>query len=736
MRTKSTSSESLKLSASLAVMLTALGLAPPALAQASNGGIEVVVVTAERRSVDLQKAPLAATVFSGDELKRKGVNVVDQLMFATPSLTINNFGQGNDFNIRGIGKGESNIQTPSGVVTYRDGIPILGGFVQEEPYFDIADVEVLRGPQGTFAGTNATGGAVFITEKNPELGNFGGYVQAQGGSYGDAGVQGAVNLPLSDDASIRIALNGERRDSFWTITRGAGFSGDPGSLKQVNARVSLLWQPQQDLQILFKTDWNYFDFGGYPADPTGSPNDIFHISNNAHNMAIDQSVRSVLDIKYTLEGGIVLRSLSGYQYARASEVIDLDGTNLAPLTFADIGKIRIYSQEINLVSPDTGPFTWILGGFFEHETDDLPPIRNGFDIGVPAGVVDIVLTYHTPKQHEAVFGQVTYDITPELQIQAGARYNHSSFDLRDNQQLLILGTPVGPALVVPCVGPTAICFPVSHTGHEEDSKITGKVSLNWKPDDVNYLYAFFATGHKDGGQNTTSTEPPNILPEEVRNAEIGWKSSFIDGHVRTQIDGYWNDYKNFQVSLFDPNTQTTPIVNAPSAKIWGFEAQAQGAWDQLSFDFSASYLHSAFGTFFAQPAPGPGTCDPHVGGNSPSCQNLSGEQLVYAPNWTVNGGIQYAFPLEGGDSLTPRLDYAYVGQQFPSVFRLPNLGGVPALGVRNLLNIQLTYAVQNSWEITAFATNLTDLHYVAAENVSLRYAGAPRQFGVRIIKNF
>jgi iron complex outermembrane receptor protein len=717
------------------------GVATIALTE-SAAAIETVVVTAERRATDVQKTSIAVTVLTAEDLKQKSVNVVDQLQFTTPSLTIDNFGQGNDFNIRGIGKGESNIQTPSGVVTYRDGIPVLGGFIQDEPYYDLATVEVLRGPQGTFAGTNATGGAVFIVEQNPTLDDRSGYVRGQVGSYADVGLQGAVNIPLSDDAAMRISLNSERRDSFWTITKFPGFSGDPGSLKEISGRVSFLWDPIPNLEIRFKTDVNYIDQGGYPADPTvmGSAKNIFHISNDTHNMGFDKNFRTALDVKYTFEDGIALRSLTGYQYGRAAEQIDLDGSGTPPdplLTFRDKGIVRIFSQELNLLSPDSGPFRWVFGGFFEHEDDDLPA-NGGFDIGL-FGFLDVVLTYHTPKQHEAVFGQFTYDITDQLQLQVGARFNNSTFDLRDHQATLAFGAPIpGTVLNVPCTAPGTPFSPCAMTrsGHEEDSKLTEKVALTFKPDDRNYFYAFFATGHKDGGQNTTANQPANILPEEVRNAEVGWKSSFLDDHVRTQIDGYWNDYKDFQVSLFDPPpVNMTAIVNAPSAKILGFEAQMQGAWDHFSFDLNGSYLHSRFGSFFAEPFGTAGTCDRHTGGTAPSCENLTGEENVYAPTWTINGGAQYAFLLANGDTLTPRVDFAYLSSQWPSVFHT-GAGAVPRLAARTIVNAQISYRLDQTWEFTVFATNLFDLHYVAAENVSLRYAGPPQQVGLRVIRSF
>jgi iron complex outermembrane receptor protein len=718
--------------------LAAIAVVAFAEAAVAEEKVETVVVTAERRATDVQKTAIAVTVLNAQDLRDKHISTIEQLQFVSPSLTVDNFGQGNEFNIRGIGKGESNIQTPSGIVTYRDGVPILGTFIQDEPYYDIASIEVLRGPQGTFAGANATGGAVFITEQNPTLDDHSGYVQGIVGSYADVGLQGAVNVPLSDDATMRIALNMERRDSFWTIKKGVGFSGDPGSLKEISGRVTLLWDPRSNLEVKFKTDVNYIDNGGYPADPTGFPEDIFHIGNNTHNMGLDQNLRSVLDVKYTFESGIALRSLTGYQYGRAAEQIDLDGVNFVGLTFRDKGYIKIFTEELNLLSPDSGPFRWVLGGFFQHEDDDLPA-KDGFDIGLPPGAFDIKLTYHTPKQHEAVFGQVTYDFTDELQLQLGARYNNSTFDLKDSQEVFFGGVPFPPSLlVVPCTGGGPGCGAVSRSGHEQDSKVTGKVALNWKPDDRNYFYVFFATGHKDGGQNTSANATPNILPEEVRNAELGWKSTLLDGHVRTQLDGYWNDYKNFQVTQFDVSSQMTDILNAPSAKLWGFEAQAQAVWDQFSFDLNGSYSHSRFGSFFTyNPSQtGADTCDPHTGGNDPNCESLKGEENVYAPKWTFNAGAQYAFPLDNGDTLTPRVDYAFIGSQWPSIFQnsaKPRF--VPKIGSRSLVNLQLTY-IHESWDFALFSTNLFDVHYIAAQNVGLRYAGEPRQFGIRVTKSF
>ena len=137
-----------------------------------------------------------------------------------PSVVVNNFGQGNDFNVRGIGKAEHNTQTTTGVITYRDGVPTFPGYFQMEPYYDVANIQVLRGPQGTIVGQNATGGAVFVNTNDPIIGGgIHGYFNANYGNYNDFGIQGAINIPISDTFAARVAAFGQRRDSFFNDPR-------------------------------------------------------------------------------------------------------------------------------------------------------------------------------------------------------------------------------------------------------------------------------------------------------------------------------------------------------------------------------------------------------------------------------------------------------------------------------------------------------------------------------------
>ena len=221
-----------------------IAAALPAFAQNASDQSDTdneIVVTAERRSTNIQTTPLAVTVLSGEDLENRGVTTVDQLQFVAPGATVNNFGQGIDFNIRGIGKAEHNTQTTTGVITYRDGVATFPGYFTAEPYYDISRVEILRGPQGTFVGQNATGGAVFVSSRDPVIdGGYHGYIQGQVGNYNLVGAQGAINLPLTDTLAARVAFNTDSRDSFFDTS--GPYSGDDGVFT-ASGRFSLLWEP-------------------------------------------------------------------------------------------------------------------------------------------------------------------------------------------------------------------------------------------------------------------------------------------------------------------------------------------------------------------------------------------------------------------------------------------------------------------------------------------------------------
>lgn len=706
----------------LGASMLALGWSGVAAAQQTNddqqsAGETEIVITAERRTENLQTAPIAATVLSGDDLANAGVTTVDSLQFISPGATVNNFGQGIDFNIRGIGKAEHNTQTTTGVITYRDGVATFPGYFTAEPYYDIARVEILRGPQGTFVGQNATGGAVFVTSNNPVIdGGYHGYLMGSAGNYNYLGLQGALNLPLTDTLAARVAFDTGARDSFYDIS--GPYAGDHG-VRTSSMRLGLLWEPSSSLSVLFKLDYNYLNLSGYPADPVLATNDPFNITANAEHQALDRFGRATVAVNYNFTNGVTLRSISGYQYGNTQYRTDLDGTSAGNWYFADSVDEEIFSQEFNLISPDTGPLTWILGVYYQEDSYNFPP--GEFVIGVPLGspFSEYRLDGRNPKETRAIFGQLSYQLTPSLEVQLGARYAES--ETTNDVNVYQYGTFI------------------DDEQSASYSNLSGKLSLNWTVNDHNFLYGFVATGFRPGGLNLpVGLGLPAPFDEElVTNYEVGWKAGFFDGHVRTQVDAYYNHYENFQVIIGYPSFPTFGIeLNTPNpTEIYGFEAQLEAVFGDLSIDAGLGIMESSLGVFYAtDPRSASFTaCDPETGPASASCINLDGREQTYAPELTFNLGVQYDFSLPGGDTLTPRLNYGHVSSQWATLFENAARGDL--VEARDIINAQLAWR-HGDVVVTAWATNLTDQHYVAAVNSGLRFAGPPRQFGIRVYRAF
>ena len=219
--------------------------------------------------------------------------------------------------------------------------------------------------------------------------------------------------------------------------------------------------------------------------------------------------------------------------------------------------------------------------------------------------------------------------------------------------------------------------------------------------------------------------------------ELGWKSTLLGGRLRTQLGAYYTVYQGFQVAIGDPEyPQFSSILNVDGDTIlMGLEGSAQAVFGPLAFDVAASVSSSELGRFFAaDPRLGrTGVCDAQTGPASANCRNLEGNQQGYAPEFTFNAGMQYTFDMGGGASLTPRVDYAHIGEAYTSIFN--NVAAGDRLQERDIVNALLTYET-GEWKLAAFATNLTDQSYTAAVNAGFRYAGPPRQVGVNLTRTF
>ena len=713
---------------SLIVVSLVIGLASNTLAQeqaASEGGdsftLEEIVVTAQRRAESLQNTSIAATAIQGDALNDKAVvNFVD-LQFAAPGLTITDGLLSKSVNIRGIGLASGSPAVTNGVATYVDGV-FQPPIVSTSTFYDIEDIEVLRGPQGTFVGSNSTGGAVFINSRSPTLNGVDGYAQVNLGDHATKGLQAAVNAPISSIFAMRFAGNYLYHDPYYKDI--GPLHNEPGKLDEKSGRIGALLQLDR-FEALLKVSETDIKTGGYAVQPIGtlaSGKDIYTVDYNSPTKNDEKAHQSTLEMNYTLPGEITLRSITGYQNKQAWNLYDFDATATASDGQDQYVRERVYTEEINLISPTDGRIDWVAGVYFQKNKIDV-------DIDQPA----ITILIYDDKVTRGVFGQLGFKLTEALKLDFGMRY--SDYDVSQEGAVTLkpgMAFPGSPAIILSDL-----------LGDHQDSAPTGKVALNWTVNSDNLLYAFVARGYKAGGFNSKDNE---FDPENVWNYEAGWKSTLLKGHLRTQAAVFWMDYIDFQADRLDPTTGQSGLANVTDGTVKGFELNAQGQIDALGFDVGYSYVDSELGNFeFINTRLLDGSqfypsCDLVAGGiPGQTCTDYSGAwassgggSMLYSPKHTFNAGVDYTFHLTGGMTLRPRINFSYIGEQWINFIYNPN---VDRLESRDLWSAQITLATYK-WNVEAYCNNLLDKEYVAGQFINAESYGRPREVGVRVTYNF
>ncbi|MBU0557295.1 MAG: TonB-dependent receptor [Alphaproteobacteria bacterium] len=699
----------------------------------SADSLQVIVVTAQRRDENLQDVPIAATVLGGGQLDSRAVDAVADLQFVAPSLSVTDAGETQSVNIRGIGIASNSPNISNGVATYIDGL-FQPPIVTSIPFYDIGTIEVLRGPQGTLVGNNSTGGAIFINSANPSVDVINGYAKGAIGNYGLQEIEGALNVPLGSTLAVRAAGIFTDRGSYYDDV--GPFDNDAGKLHEIGGRLGLLWEPGA-FRALVKLQWHEQDTGGYAYRPAPGTDfapfavgDIRTLSYDHETAKVERAFLASAELRYEFGGGLVLRSLSGYQYKRNTYLADTDASQAPPsagggLSTDYFAGEKQYNQEINVISPTDGAFDWILGGYYQHN-DIVVNINNM----APPGVM---ITPRNSKDILGFFGQANYQLVDRLELQLGARYSH--FNARGTGTVVLgQGAPGFP--------PSGIVLS-DLAGNHKDSMVTGKAALNWTVADDHLLYAFAARGYKPGGFNclpSPQCDQPEFDPETVWNYEIGWKGSLADRRVNVQLAAFYNDFKNFQFDVIETATGTNGVRNVGSAIIKGFEAQIQARFGGLGLDAGVGYLDTKLSslTFVNTRLLPPGQlgpqCAPGVPSNPPACFDYgpfiittSGGNNLYSPKWTFNGGIEYVIDLSDGVSLTPRVNYGYVGSRFNYLAYGPG----DLLPSRALVSALVTLRV-NDITVEAYGTNLTDKEYVAGRSGDNEFYGAPLEYGLRV----
>ena len=758
---------------SISALAIAASLASSAVAQTGQGGGTAeqattdIVVTAERRAMSINTTPIAMSAVAGEQLQERQIVRINDLQTQVPSLGITNNGFTQNVNIRGLGNTTTSPSVTTGVAVFHDGLYQPEAILLNTPFYDIAQVEVLRGPQGTIVGQNSTGGALQINSRNPEIdGGVSGYAEANFGNYASRRVNGAINLPISSTLAARIAFNVERQDSFYTNYGPNGAVGaqdrsnSPGHIDSRNLRLGLLWKPNESFQAVLKADLNESQTGGVVARPrpacdTCSPLSsyyqygyngpsnyngnrtlgAFDIVYNTDETQHDKADRYSLDMKYVFDNGITLRSLSGFQRLMENRVDDSDGS-AAPVRATPEGGVQYHligphndylSQEINLISPDDGKLTWLIGtSYFYRNTDvHLTNYNYGATPDEAGTEATLIVDSGSKQRLLGLFGQLGYQLADALQLQVGGRLN---VDKNTGTGGVTIPLPFGRIFV-------------SQAGTYKKTTPTGKVALNWQIDPANFAYAFYARGYKSGGINDAVTG--NFGSEKVDDFEVGLKSRLLDRHLSTQLGFYYMKYSGLQQQVLNPFTTQNSVVNLTNSTIYGIEASAQGHFGSLTLDAGFSYNHSKLGDVTAVasyrlPAGQLGTqC---AAGQTVGCfdytpyyVNLGGESNPYSPKITVNGSIGYDIPI-GDHTLTPRVNVSYQDGQYASIFQDTDYYYIKS---RTLVDAFLTFKASR-WEVEGFVRNLTDKTYVVGYNGAgnAEFYGAPRTYGLRVARQF
>jgi len=765
----------------LAVLCALASAAGAPLALAADAPVlQEIVVTAEKRASTVQETPLSIAAFTGADLAAAGVADSFGLANLTPGLTIQREVIGKVV-IRGVGTENYTVGSDPGVAIHKDGAYIARSSVSIFDFFDVNRIEVLRGPQGTLYGRNATGGVINILSNEP-TDTLEGYVKVDVGNYDKRRFEGSISGPLgSERVSGRLsALYAERDGYSKNLFPGApavpadpntGFPGVPAlssaaerglveldnqDLTAVRAQVnvdftdglSLLLQGEWSRDDSLPPGWKYFDLSNvYWFNLFGPDTDLPDLRqvSQGFETAIPGSGRTVPSVgradqdsfqaRLTWDvGNLTFTSLTAYRQIDFSWINDGDGFDTFFVTYFQTDESEQFTQEFQLSSGGGSALQWILGAFYLKEDaktfTGIPFVLSAFG---PSPF--ILWDGKSDTEAYALFGQATYAFTDKLKVTAGLRFNKE--EKKGDLVYNLFGFIFEPEF--------AIGAPPGTTWAEvlDDSwdAVTPKLAVDYQFNDDIMGYVSATRGFKSGGFNLLAGQPP-YDPETLWAYEAGLKTRWAGGRVIANLGAFLYDYEDMQVGKV-VNLSAT-VVNAAAATIMGVEAEVRALLG-AGFEVNAglSLLDTEYDKFETEdPAwPGDAGCGTLI--EAPRTISLKGCELPRAPEIQGTLGVTWAKPLASGAEFRIRGDYSYRGDQYFTQF---NRDVVSQKGY-GLLGARLTYAAPDTrWYVTAWGDNLADEEYfvtvlesgVAAAGTVVPQAvlGTPRTYGLTIGYNF
>ena len=714
----------------------------------AEAGLEEVVVTAEKRSVDLQHAPLSVTAVSDQTLKQS--NIVDPvgLNGHVPGLQINPSGGSEVMvSIRGVGsQTPENLFTQPGVSFHIDGVYIPNSIALNMGFLDVNRVEVLRGPQGTVFGQSSTGGAINVITKQPVLGSYFGDLTTTLGNYNYNVETVTANVPIGDTAAVRAVFQDTKHDGYSIATSVPGGNYGLDDANNMNYKLVGLWAPTDDLSFTLSAQQYHDRHHGAAlkslTDPNPDPREV--TQDFPAQFALDMNIEA-LTAKYTLPWA-TLKSITSYQTMNGKQSFDSDRSDFVHFGGYDTVAAwntndRNVMEELTLSSNPNTVVDWIGGLFLLHShtgeyvveykgtgANDPTPVlpTNTLPSAIPSNLSFENLSL-VDRTSWAPFAQATYHVTDALRLTGGLRYN------ADNYQ-----------------GWAAAYYGPQQPRNSNDTALTGKVEADYDLTRVNMVYASWSRGYKPGGVNPTTQNAEvvkNTFNEEtVESYEIGSKNRFLDNHLNVNLSAFYAIYSDMQYIQEDPVPYSGGIGNIPKVDMWGAEVEAKYRMldDRLELGGNLTTLagkipedYFALDRRLADAAAAASGLIPYTPAwfavRGAQTINVKGSAPPNMPSYAGGVSATWLQSFSGHGELSSRIEYLFRGPYEARVFNEPGIDNVPSYGQVNLF---FEYVPDGQpWKASFSVTNLLNTAGVVGRYVDPYGSGVvsnqyipPRQF--------
>lgn len=694
----------------LGVSCLALAIGSQAAAQVSDAPqraestqVDEVLVTASRRSENIIKVPTAVSAFPDAKLRDENLFSLPDLTARTPNVQISNFGNKANINIRGIGNGNlSQSGGEPGVAISSDGVYLGQTSLALTSLLDLNRVEILRGPQGTLFGRNATGGAVNLIPNTPTAQQAVGLDVTAGVDPATVRTSAYLSGPVTSDGAVTARLSALQNYNQG-FTRNLGREGPQhlDGLNNVAVRGQVQWQASEDFDVRLLVEHQRIDDTGAASFLLGNPSNTPYTTpfgpppiNGAdagdpesRRIRVNYGTRTLeatnVDLTANWQvGGGTLKALVSYSEGRQNSQYDADGTEVDFVSSRFIDRSQQNFAEVTYTSDSSAAFTYVLGANYYNEHlksrvfvphSLLTAIFGPTFLFTSGGIIE--------SRSFAAFGRAQYQLG-SLKVFGGLRY---SDDRKSVPYQFATFATTGP------------------NGSASFHRVTYEVGASYDVTPTITGYAKYATGYKSGGF-VLGTFAPAFRPETNTNLEAGLKGRFLDGALQASLSAFHMKYRDLQVNqiLF----VTVGVTNAAQATIDGLELETVlHPTDRLRLEANAAWLDARFDEFFTQDSArprGPGcTTAP---GTTTCVYDLSGNRLPNAAKYSASLAAYYDVPI-GSGTLTPSVRYNWKSRISFTEFNIP----IASQGPVGKLDLSLNFkSAGGRWTGSLFAMNVTD----------------------------